>query len=227
MEKKVLLAVIGLALFFDAAAADKTDVQLDTMEQRFSYAVGAGFAKRLKAQGLDVDAAAFVQAISDVLAGRELRLSSDEMRAAADAYEEKQRKEEAALGEENLRAGRAFLAKNKDKDGVVETESGLQYRVIRAGTGKKPKATDTVVVDYRGTLIDGTEFDSSYKRGEPATFTVNGVIKGWQEALQLMAEGAKWQIVVPPELAYGANGAGPKIGPNAVLIFDVELQSIK
>ena len=130
------------------------------------------------------------------------------------------------LGEKNKQEGAAFLAENKKKQGVKTLPSGLQYKVIKEGTGKMPKATDTVVTQYKGTLVNGKEFDSSYKRGEPATFPVNGVIRGWTEALQLMKEGSTWQIVVPPELAYGEQGAGP-IGPNATLIFEVELISVK
>ena len=131
------------------------------------------------------------------------------------------------LGEKNKKEGEVFLAENKKKEGVTTLPSGLQYKVIKAGTGKKPKSTDTVTVNYRGTLIDGTEFDSSYRRGEPASFGVSGVIPGWTEAMQLMQEGAKWQVVVPPNLAYGEKGAGPNIGPNATLIFEIELISIQ
>jgi FKBP-type peptidyl-prolyl cis-trans isomerase FklB len=130
-------------------------------------------------------------------------------------------------GEKNQKAGEAFLAENKKKEGVVTLPSGLQYKILKAGEGKKPTAEDTVVCNYRGTLIDGTEFDSSYKRGEPATFPVRGVIKGWTEALQLMPVGSKWQLFIPPTLAYGERGAGAQIGPDATLIFEVELISIK
>jgi FKBP-type peptidyl-prolyl cis-trans isomerase len=138
----------------------------------------------------------------------------------------KMAEEKKKLGEKNKVEGTAFLTENKKKEGVKTLPSGLQYKVIKEGTGKTPKATDTVVTQYKGTLIDGKEFDSSYKRGEPATFPVNGVIRGWTEALQLMKEGSTWQLVVPPELAYGEQGAGP-IGPNATLIFEVELVSVK
>ncbi len=131
------------------------------------------------------------------------------------------------IGEKNKKEGEDFLAENKKKEGVQTLPSGLQYKVIKAGTGKKPQLTDTVTTQYRGTLIDGTEFDSSYRRGKPATFPVNGVIRGWTEALQLMEEGAKWELFVPPDLAYGERGAGQQIGPNATLIFEIELISIQ
>jgi FKBP-type peptidyl-prolyl cis-trans isomerase FklB len=130
-------------------------------------------------------------------------------------------------GEKNQKEGEAFLAENKKKEGVITLPSGLQYKVIKAGSGNKPKATDTVTVHYQGTLVNGTEFDSSYRRGQPVSFPVNGVIPGWTEALQLMEAGAKWQIVIPSNLAYGDRGAGPQIGPNATLIFEIELISIQ
>ena len=131
------------------------------------------------------------------------------------------------MGEQNKKEGEAFLSANKKKEGVVTLPSGLQYQVIKPGTGKKPKAADTVTVHYRGTLISGKEFDSSYRRGKPVTFPVNGVIRGWIEALQLMQEGAKWQLFIPSDLAYGQRGAGPDIGPNATLVFEVELISVQ
>jgi FKBP-type peptidyl-prolyl cis-trans isomerase FklB len=130
------------------------------------------------------------------------------------------------LSEKNKKEGEEYLAENKKKEGIITTQSGLQYKVLKKGTGKIPKSTDTVTVNYRGTLIDGTEFDSSYRRGQPASFKVNGVIRGWTEALQLMKEGAKWQLYIPSNLAYGERGAGRNIGPNSTLIFEVELISI-
>ena len=139
----------------------------------------------------------------------------------------KQEEKMKLAGDANQKEGAAFLAANKTKEGVVTTSSGLQYKVLKQGDGPKPTATDSVVCNYKGTLINGTEFDSSYKRGQPATFPVNGVIKGWTEALQLMPTGSKWQLFVPADLAYGARGAGQDIGPNATLIFEVELLSIQ
>jgi FKBP-type peptidyl-prolyl cis-trans isomerase FklB len=153
------------------------------------------------------------------------------MKEAFEAFQKevvaKQEVKAKESADKNLKAGEAFLAENAKKEGVVTLPSGLQYKVIEAGSGKTPKASDTVTVNYRGTLIDGKEFDSSYKRGEPATFPVSGVIAGWTEALQLMKEGAKWQLVIPPGLAYGEKGAGPVIGPNSTLVFEVELIKVQ
>lgn len=218
-----LWATLGTVFFahsaFSAAA-------LDTEKQRFSYAVGIQIGQSLKQDGLDVDADALGQAISDVLNDRSPQLSMEEMQAAVQTFQERVQAERSAAAESNRTAGEAFLAENKKDPEVVETGSGLQYRVIEEGTGQSPQADDTVKVHYRGVLIDGTEFDSSYARGEPVEFPVNNVIEGWQEALPLMKEGAKWKIYVPAELAYGERGAGPSIGPNATLIFDIELLSV-
>ncbi|MCJ7833279.1 MAG: FKBP-type peptidyl-prolyl cis-trans isomerase, partial [Deltaproteobacteria bacterium] len=172
----------------------------------------------------------FTKGFKDALSGAKPLLSEEEMRTVMTAFQkeisEKQAEKTKVLGEKNKKEGETFLAENKKKEGVKILTSGLQYKVVKEGTGKKPKATDKVTTHYQGTLIDGTEFDSSYKRGEPAAFPVNGVIPGWTEALQLMKVGSKWQLFVPSKLAYGERGAGPKIGPNAVLIFTVELLSI-
>jgi len=158
-------------------------------------------------------------------------MTEEEIRESLSALQkelmEKQAEKTKLMGEKNKKEGEAFLAENKKKEGVVTLPSGLQYKVIKEGTGKQPSADATVETNYRGTLIDGTEFDSSYKRGQAATFPVNGVIAGWTEALQLMKEGAKWQLFVPANLAYGERGAGNVIGPNATLIFEVELISVK
>ena len=167
------------------------------------------------------------QAIEDVLSGSKLKLSTEDMQAAIEEFQKKQMKEMNAQAEKNKKAGEEFLAANKKKEGIHVTESGLQYKIIKKGSGKKPKATDTVEVHYKGTLINGEVFDSSYGRGEPTTFPVNRVIKGWQEALTLMSEGSKWEIYVPSDLAYGEKGAGGKIGPNETLIFEVELLKVK
>jgi FKBP-type peptidyl-prolyl cis-trans isomerase FklB len=189
-----------------------------------SYAIGYQIAESVKRQGLDVDIDALVQAIRDDLGGKELQISLDEMRTAVVAYQQKVTQE---LAQKNRQVGNAFLAENKKKEGTVQTASGLQYQVMQAGKGKKPKPSDTVVVHYRGYTIAGNEFDNSYARGEPATFQVTSIIEGWQEALQLMQEGAKWKVFIPPALAYGANGAGDTIGPNETLIFEIELVTIK
>jgi FKBP-type peptidyl-prolyl cis-trans isomerase FklB len=198
-----------------------------TMEQKFSYAVGFQFAQDLKQKGIEVDPKQVVQAVSDVLSGSPLKVSVEDMQAAINDYQQKQRQQREALARKNQQVGMEFLAKNKKEKGVKETASGLQYKVIKEGDGKAPAPGDTVTVNYRGMLLNGQEFDSSYKRGEPATLPVNGVIKGWQEALPMMKEGAKWEIYVPSELAYGQRGAGNSIGPNETLVFDIELINVK
>jgi FKBP-type peptidyl-prolyl cis-trans isomerase FklB len=169
--------------------------------------------------------------LKDALAADKLQMPEDEIRAAlTDLNNQLRQKQISAAkeaGDKNKKEGSEFLAENKGKDGVITLPSGLQYKVLKAGEGKKPAATDTVVCQYRGTLISGKEFDSSYKRGQPATFQVNGVIKGWTEALQLMPVGSKWELFIPSEMAYGERGAGADIGPNATLIFEVELVSIQ
>jgi len=185
----------------------------------------------LQKQSVPVNPDMLVQGMKDAMSGGKMLLTEDEARAAVMEMQKQvqaQMQEKAkAMGETNKKEGDAFLAANKSKEGVTTLPSGLQYKVITNGTGPKPKAEDTVVCNYKGTLIDGKEFDSSYKRGEPATYAVNGVIKGWTEALQLMPVGSKWQLFVPPDLAYGDRGAGADIGPEATLIFEVELMSIE
>jgi FKBP-type peptidyl-prolyl cis-trans isomerase FklB len=208
-----------------SAAALTTDKEID------SYAVGLNMGRGLKRQPVDLDTASLLRGLKDSLDGNKPLLTDDEVDAALkqlQAQVQKQQDAESAkAGEANVKEGEAFLAANKTKDGVVTLPSGLQYKIVTAGTGAKPTAKDTVVCNYRGTFINGTEFDSSYKRGQPASFPVGGVIKGWTEALQLMPVGSKWQLFVPPDLAYGERGAGGAIGPNQTLVFDVELISIK
>jgi FKBP-type peptidyl-prolyl cis-trans isomerase len=216
------------------AASNPAEVVLDTKEQKTSYVIGANIGGQLSGQGIEFDQPALMAGLQDALTGAEPRLSEEESHAAiqeiiadqqarAQERQAEQQAERQAQSEKNKAEGNAFLAENKDKEGVVTTDSGLQYKVLVEGTGDRPTAEDVVQVHYRGTLIDGTEFDSSYERGEPAEFPVTGVIPGWTEALQLMREGAKWEIYVPAELAYGSRGAGSAIGPDAVLIFEVEL----
>ena len=220
---KKQLIVICLATFWVSQAFA---VDLKTDRQRFSYMVGMQIGQQLMRDNVDLDEAAFMAAIKDVRSNAKPRLSKQEMQETLQHIQKQRQDEERKVGEKNRIEGEKFLTANKEKPGVKVMPSGLQYKVITAGTGPKPKPTDTVEVDYRGTLIDGKEFDSSYKRGKPATFPINGVIKGWQEALQAMKVGAKWQIFVPAKLAYGSHGAGPLIGPNATLIFEVELHKI-
>ena len=214
------------------ASKDQSVTALTTNKQKASYAIGMNWGTGLHRQGIDVDSAALIQGMKDALAGGKTLLTEDEARSALmqlqKDMQEKQQAKAAQEGEANKKEGDAFLAANKTKEGVVVLPSGLQYKILTPGTGPKPTATDSVVCNYKGTLINGTEFDSSYKRGEPATFPVTGVIKGWTEALQLMPVGSKWQLFIPPDLAYGARGTpGGPIGPNATLIFEVELISIK
>ena len=202
-----------------------------TQKDKVSYAIGMNVGSTLHRQGVDIDPKVLQQGLQDALAGGKTLLSEEEERAVltelqADMRKKQQEKMQQA-GEANKKDGEAFLAANKAKEGVVTLPSGLQYKVITTGTGPKPTASDSVVCNYRGTLIDGKEFDSSYKRGQPATFPVSGVIKGWTEALQLMPVGSKWQLFIPSELAYGERGAGQQIGPNSTLIFEVELLSIQ
>src|SRR5580698_976132 len=212
-------------------ARKPTVLTLKTQKDKASYAIGLNIGKSMHKDSVDVDTAILLRGLRDGLAGAKPLLTDDEARATMVALQadlrKKQEEKMAVQGEANKKEGDAFLAENKTKDGVVTLPSGLQYKILTEGTGPKPTASDTVVCNYKGTLIDSTEFDSSYKRGQPATFPVSGVIKGWTEALQLMPVGSKWQLVVPSDLAYGERGQGPDIGPNATLIFEVELLSIQ
>jgi FKBP-type peptidyl-prolyl cis-trans isomerase FklB len=205
---------------------------LKTQKDKASYAIGLNIGKSMHKDSVDVDTSILLRGLKDGLAGSKPLLTDDEARAAMVTLQTDLRKkqEEKILvqGEANKKEGEAFLAENKTKDGVVTLPSGLQYKILKEGTGPKPTAADTVVCNYKGTLLDNTEFDSSYKRGQPATFPVGGVIKGWTEALQLMPVGSKWQLFIPSELGYGARGGpGGGIGPNATLVFEVELMSIQ
>jgi FKBP-type peptidyl-prolyl cis-trans isomerase len=213
-----------------AKSAAPAPLALKTEKDKFSYALGMNLGNSLHRQSVPVDPAILLRGLKDALAGKTL-MTDDDARAALKAVQtEMQKKMQEtmqAAGAANKKEGDAFLATNKTKEGVTTLPSGLQYKILTAGTGPKPTATDSVVCNYRGTLINGKEFDSSYKRGEPATFPVNGVIKGWTEALQLMPVGSKWQLFVPADLAYGDRGAGADIGPGSTLIFEVELVSIQ
>jgi FKBP-type peptidyl-prolyl cis-trans isomerase FklB len=208
---------------------------LTTQKDKASYAIGMNIGKsvaaKFKSDSVDVNNAIFLRGMKDALAGGKMLLTDDEAKAVLDTLQAELRKTQeekmAQAGDVNKAKGDAFLAANKAKDGVVTLPSGLQYKIVTPGTGPKPVATDSVVCNYRGTLIDGTEFDASAKHGGPATFPVNQVIKGWTEALQLMPVGSKWQLYIPSDLAYGSGGAGGDIGPNSTLIFDIELLSIK
>ncbi len=224
---KLRLIITLLATAFTVSACAQKDAKLDTDQQKLSYAIGHNIAKNLKQQKLELDTAALAAAFDDVLSGKEKRLTDEEMKNAIMGFQRSKMKEQEAKGEKNKADGIAFLEANKKKEGVKVTKSGIQYRVINKGKGKKPKTSDTVEVHYRGTLIDGTEFDSSYKRKKAAKFPLNSVIKGWQEILPMMKTGAKWHIAVPAEMAYGPRGQGGVIGPNSALIFEIELLSIE
>jgi FKBP-type peptidyl-prolyl cis-trans isomerase FklB len=220
----------SLILLTGVAAAQETSAFTNQKEKR-SYALGMDLGQQLRRLAIDVDPTVFARGMRDALSGQKMLMTEDEARAVVAELQDEQRAKmiEArnAEAEENKKKGEAFLAENKKKEGVVTLPSGLQYKVLKAGEGKKPALTDTVVCNYRGTLIDGTEFDSSYSRNQPATFPVAGVIRGWTEALQMMPVGSKWQLFIPASLAYGENGAGAQIGPNATLVFEVELIEIK
>jgi FKBP-type peptidyl-prolyl cis-trans isomerase FklB len=213
------------------AAGNQNTSALATQRDKVSYAIGMNIGTNLHRQSVYVDPKLLQQGLQDALSGGKTLLSEDEARATLTEFQtevrKKQQEKMQQAGEANKKEGDAFLAANKSKEGVVALPSGLQYKILSAGTGPKPAASDSVVCNYRGTLIDGKEFDSSYKRGQPATFPVGGVIKGWTEALQLMPVGSKWQLFVPSELAYGDRGTGADIGPNSTLIFEVELLSIQ
>ena len=214
--------LVALAMLGTAVQADESEFK--TEKQRFSYAIGVQIGGSLQRDGLDVDGAVIGQAIGDVLSKSPLRLSAEQMQAAFTAFQNQKAQEFQTLADANMKKGKAFLTKHRKEKGVKELDNGIQYKVLTAGKGSKPSETDTVVVNYRGTLVDGTEFDSSYKRGQPATFAVNGVIQGWQEILPLMPVGSKWEVVIPSELAYGEQGpGGGMIGPNDTLIFEIEL----
>jgi len=214
-----------------AKPKSQSPLVLKTDKDKVSYALGMNLGANLKRDSIDIDTAILVRALKDTVAGGKTLLTESEARAALTQLQtvvrNKQMEKMKVAGEANKKEGDSFLAANKTKDGIVTLPSGLEYKILAQGTGPKPAATDTVVCNYRGTLINGTEFDSSYKRGQPATFPVTGVIKGWTEALQLMPVGSKWQLFLPAGLAYGERGPSPEIGPNSTLVFEVELLSIQ
>ncbi len=218
-----VIVVLGI-LFLASQGNAQEKVVLKNQKEKISYSIGLNIGRNigsdLKEQSIDIDPNILAKGIQDALSGANPLLSNEEIQETMVALQRE-------MSEKQKKRGEAFLSENKKKEGVKTLPSGLQYKVIKAGTGKKPKLNDTVTVHYRGTLIDGTEFDSSFRRGQPATFPVSGVIPGWTESLPLMEEGAKWQLFIPPNLAYGERGAGGLIGPNATLIFEVELISVQ
>lgn len=220
-----MMAAAGTALAAGTA-------ELPSQKEKASYAIGMDIANSIKKNGVEIDPDIIGKAIKDVLTGQKTLLTDQEAKTTLQDLQKEMKvkhlEKMKVLGEKNKKEGDAFLAANKKKEGVKTLPSGLQYKVITEGKGKSPGVTDTVTVQYVGTLVDGTEFDSSYKRGQAANFPVKSVIKGWTEALQLMKEGSKWRIFLPPNLAYGETGiGGGRIGPNATLIFDVELVSVQ
>ena len=227
---KSLTVLLGIFLIVNLGFAEE-DAILKTEKDKLSYAIGMNIGNNLKRQSMELNPEILSQGIWDSLTDGKTLMTEQEYRDTMTAFEQEMKQKQVAqmkeLSEKNKQQGEAFLAENKKKDAVITLPSGLQYKVIKKGTGKTPKATDTVTVNYMGSLINGTEFDSSYRRGQPASFKVNGVISGWTEALQLMQEGAKWQLFIPSDLAYGERGAGRDIGPYSALIFEVELISIE
>lgn len=226
----IFLKRCGLVLAVVTLSMNTWATELNTDEQKLGYIIGMDIGKSLREQGTGVDLDTLVEAIRATYNNEELAMTPDEAAAVRKAYVEKrqaaQQAESAATGGANLAVGQKFLAENKLKEGVQVTDSGLQYKVLTMGDGAKPAATDTVKVHYRGTLLDGTEFDSSYARNEPISFALNRVIPGWTEGVQLMPIGSKFMFYIAPELAYGEGGGGP-IPPNSTLIFEVELLDIE
>lgn len=229
--KRIAIAVLAFGVLACGASAQDAPAGLKTQKEKLSYAIGMEMGKGVKAQDMDVDPDLVSRGLKDALSGAKPLMSDDELQAVIGALREemkqKQMQAEEAAADENRKQGDAYLVENGKKPGVVTTASGLQYKVITAGTGKKPVETDTVLCNYKGTFLDGTEFDSSAEAGKPVPFDIKTVIPGFKEALQLMPVGSKWQIVVPASLAYAERGAGNVIGPNATLIFEVELVSIQ
>jgi len=226
---RLLLAVLGI-IFLAGTVSAESDTVLKTAKDKLSYGIGLDIGNSLKSQSLDVDPNILSKGIKDVLSGNKPLMTEQEFQETMTNFKKemmaKQESQMKDIADRNKKEGEAFLTENTKKDGIVTLPSGLQYEVIQTGTGDSPKATDQVTVNYKGTLLDGNEFDSSYKRGEPAKFKVNGVIRGWTEALQLMKPGSMWKLYIPSALAYGERGAGRQIGPNSTLIFEVELISI-
>jgi len=233
MIKAIHTAVvcIGLTVVLTACNEKEKVVKLDTQTNKASYSIGLQFGSQISKIQDMVNQDAIIKGFKDGLTEAKPQLTTEEMQTVMQDFQksmvEKQQAKQKEMATSGKATGDKFLVANKTKDGVKTTASGLQYKILTAGTGATPAATDTVVTHYTGTTIDGKVFDSSHKRNAPATFPVNGVIKGWTEALQLMKVGAKWQLFIPSELAYGERGAGANIGPNQVLIFEIELLEIK
>ena len=230
MKKLRWITVLGLVLLASYVYAGE-NIELKDQKDKVSYSIGMNIGNNLKKQSIEVSPDILLQGIKDALSGGKTLMTEKEVNETMMSFQKevmaKQQARMKELAEKNKKEGEAFLAENKKKEGVITLPSGLQHKVIKEGDGKIPTINDTVTVNYRGTLIDGKEFDSSYTRGQPVTFPVKGVIPGFSEALQLMKVGSKWQLFIPSNLAYGERGAGEEIGPGATLIFELELVSIK
>lgn len=231
--KRTLIALTAASVCFFAQnsfAADSQATKLTDKKDKISYSIGVDVGKSIHKQKIEINPESFLAGLKDGQADKLTLMTEEEIRQTLMALQTEMQEKQASIMKEqaakNLAEGEKFLAENKKQKGVVTLPSGLQYRIIKEGKGTSPKATDTVTTHYRGKLINGTEFDSSYTRGEPAKFAVNGVIPGWVEALQLMKPGAKWELFVPAKLAYGQNGVGQLIGPNSTLLFEVELLNV-
>jgi UDP-GlcNAc:undecaprenyl-phosphate/decaprenyl-phosphate GlcNAc-1-phosphate transferase len=231
MTHKIGMAVFLSAVFLAASAGAEEKQVLNSQQEKASYGIGVNMGRNFRLQGIEVDLDIMLKGLKDSLSGGKLLLSEDDLRTTLDTYQaeivKKQAEIRKAIGEKNKEEGDAFLAENKKKEGVVTLPSGLQYKVLKEGDGKKPTDTDSVECNYRGTLVNGIEFDNSYRTGKAAALKVSAVMPGWVEALKLMPVGSKWLLFIPSQLAYGERGAGFQIGPNATLIFEVELLAIK
>ena len=226
--KSALTVLTALLVSVNALAeTEKPQTNQDQFSYAIGYQIGSQIAQQLKSEGLDVNPAFLAQALEDVIAGNEPALTIDEMNAAISSAQQQAQEQTMVNAQLAIEAGETFRNQYAEQDGVMRTDSGMLYRILDEGSGEKPAASDTVVVHYRGTLINGAEFDSSIKRNQPATFGLNSIIPGWQEILQLMPEGSRWEVVIPPALAYGSTGAGGMIGPEETLIFEIELIEIK
>ena len=225
--KSLLLVTAISAAFAISTFAQEPSPQLKDLKDKASYSIGMNIGMNFKKQNVELNPDALLAGLKDAMSGKKPVLTEAEAREVMNTWSKDLAEKQKAVADKNAADGKKFLEDNKKKEGVKTTATGLEYKVLKEGNGPQPKATDTVTVDYKGTLIDGTEFDSSYKRGQPATFPLNGVIKGWTEGLQLMKTGAKYQFFIPAELAYGQRAMGPDIPANSTLIFEVDLKSVQ